>query len=655
MNNGEKEFYEGQNSEHQQMIRGIVAAPFYNFDVANLFFYQDLSEEDKRRLANIARNRLTSSLALEYAKLTTEEKEYLRNLSPEKREALNRYLASGSTGLATNNNEFYQALSSDEKRVVDKIRRDVAYARGALALGLFGEGGNGENGEISDGLTEEEKLSKIISEDIVFYNNLSSEDRKVVDRIIAIQLVESAYKSNPDLYVQDTRYYESLDKDEKEIIKRLARELNNSDVNSPQITDSQLNYYQNMAIEKRSKVNRLVVREAVKAKSVKDVKLSSSDNNFLEKLSKEEKSKVERIAKIRTASRRIMTNDLELEFENMEDNRVVAEVSTFKVGDFDNVSIGGKLYEIYTGNPAYGVEIPLLNDKGEIVKITSTNKDGSFKYLNLPAGQSYSILSQAEAPSITTPQKYFIKGLKIEGMNRENVVNTGYDNIYYDLAKFELRPEAKSVLDELAKITKEYSEVQIEINAYTDNTGSDEFNLELSAKRGRAAFDYLVSRGTDRTAIVINPRGKSNPIASNTNNFGRQFNRRVEFILTGSGLKVDIPYVTFITKPGATFSKVAKAHEMAEEELRRLNGQITGNLQAFKPIRIKEGVKIDTELLFERSATTDRVTYTVKRGDTVYSLSNRFGITQEVLMQTNNLDSPQDLRAGQVLTIYQGQ
>ncbi|MEM7550587.1 MAG: OmpA family protein [Bacteroidota bacterium] len=651
-----KNFFNEQEDRNQRLLKGIVAAPFFNFDVDNLLFYQDLSDEDKAILSRLTKNRLTSGLALDYAKLSTEEKEYLESLSDSEREVLNRFLASEPNNLNEEGSLFYEELASEEKRIVNKIRGNVNIARGELALGLFGGGENEASSNDEEGRTTSsanKSLEEIIEEDILFYNNLTKENKKVIDRVVAIRLVKSTYESNPDLFVEDTEYYKKLDKDEKEIVKRLGRELNNTDPDSPMITDGQLNYYQRMAPEKRAKVNRLAVREALKAQSISDVKLSAEDENYFKKLPKEDKEKVDRIVQIRKASNRLMGNDLQLEIETTEDSRVVAQVNTFKAGDYDNVIVSGKLYDLISGQAAYGVEIPLLDDKGEVVKITSTNRDGSFKYINLPSGMSYSILSQIEKPKVTTPQKYFIKDLIIEGIDRSEVMNIGYDNVYFDLSSSELRPEAKSVLDELIKITNKYDQIQIEINAYTDNIGSDEFNFALSAKRGRSVFEYLVEKGADRTTLVINPRGKSNPIASNNNDFGRQFNRRVEFNITGSGLKEDLEYVTYITKPGAGIKEIAEAHEMTESELRELNNILSGEPKAYKPIRIKADVKPNTDLLFKRNATTGRVTYTVKKGDTVYSLSNKFGISQEALMGTNGLKTPQDLMAGQVLTVYQ--
>ena len=68
-------------------------------------------------------------------------------------------------------------------------------------------------------------------------------------------------------------------------------------------------------------------------------------------------------------------------------------------------------------------------------------------------------------------------------------------NIYYDLAKWNIRPDAAKELDKLVNVLNEYPDLQIRLESHTDSRGSDEFNMELSQKRSKSAYDYLVSKG----------------------------------------------------------------------------------------------------------------------------------------------------------------
>jgi outer membrane protein OmpA-like peptidoglycan-associated protein len=496
------------------------------------------------------------------------------------------------------------------------------------------------------------ELEKLAKEDIAFYRDLSPEDRRKVDRIAAVSTTRAEYEANPDLYEYDMQYLKTLDKTERQIVKRLAADLMSSPDN-PKITEEEKNYYQHMSPEKRNKINRLVVVEALKAESAADVKLASESSGYYSKLQPEEKGRIDRITRMRRASNRIIGSDLEADLMAAGQSNIMAVVNTFKAGEYDNVSVSAKLYHIYTGQPAFGVEIPLLDTNGEVVKITTTNESGELRYANLPSGAEFRILVGQQNAEITEPPKYFIKDLKVEGIRSADLTIVNYDNIYFDINSDDLRPEATKILDELARLVREQPTVQIEINAYTDNTGSDEYNIALSQKRGNAAFEYLVAKGADRTSIVINPRGKSDPIASNQSAFGRQFNRRVEFGLTGKSVSMDLEYMTYITKPGATYAALAAALDWPESRLRQINGvNQNDELTAYQPVRISASADPDESLLFERNATNNQFFYTVKRGDTVFSLARLFGMPEELLMETNGLKGPSDLKAGQVLTIY---
>lgn len=70
-------------------------------------------------------------------------------------------------------------------------------------------------------------------------------------------------------------------------------------------------------------------------------------------------------------------------------------------------------------------------------------------------------------------------------------------NIYYDLAKWNIRPDAAAELDRLVSVLEEYPDLQIRLESHTDSRGADDFNMELSRKRSESAFQYLVSKGID--------------------------------------------------------------------------------------------------------------------------------------------------------------
>ncbi len=80
----------------------------------------------------------------------------------------------------------------------------------------------------------------------------------------------------------------------------------------------------------------------------------------------------------------------------------------------------------------------------------------------------------------------------------------------------------------------DHKERQVEIDGYTDNVGSDSFNLDLSQRRADAVKTLLIDRGIQPSRIVSEGFGQAFSVASNADSGGRQLNRRVEIVIGGA-------------------------------------------------------------------------------------------------------------------------
>lgn len=85
-----------------------------------------------------------------------------------------------------------------------------------------------------------------------------------------------------------------------------------------------------------------------------------------------------------------------------------------------------------------------------------------------------------------------------------------------------------SSLNEIAGVLVQYPESKILVNGYTDSTGGDAHNQALSERRANSVANYLAAQGVARNRIIATGYGKSNPIATNSTEAGKQANRRVE-------------------------------------------------------------------------------------------------------------------------------
>ena len=77
-------------------------------------------------------------------------------------------------------------------------------------------------------------------------------------------------------------------------------------------------------------------------------------------------------------------------------------------------------------------------------------------------------------------------------------------------------------------VLKKYDRTAINVNGYTDSTGSADYNEQLSQRRANSVGNYLIQSGVGANRISAVGFGESNPIASNSTPEGRAQNRRVE-------------------------------------------------------------------------------------------------------------------------------
>ena len=108
-------------------------------------------------------------------------------------------------------------------------------------------------------------------------------------------------------------------------------------------------------------------------------------------------------------------------------------------------------------------------------------------------------------------------------------------DVLFETGKADLKPGAQHNLDTLASFLKDNPHRDVLIEGYTDNRGSQSYNLELSQRRAEAVRDLLVHNGIGPERIIARGYGKSYPVAPNDNEAGRQQNRRVEIVILNPG------------------------------------------------------------------------------------------------------------------------
>lgn len=160
------------------------------------------------------------------------------------------------------------------------------------------------------------------------------------------------------------------------------------------------------------------------------------------------------------------------------------------------------------------------------VQVTVTSDNGDVVYLETDSAgmASMPVVSDREYVFVTE-NSAFLKGKGTVSTYREKsdrLYELAVDmqpiekpivipNIYFDVAKWDLRPEAKENLNELLVILKDNPNIAIELSAHTDMVGNDKANMVLSENRAQSVVDYLIEKGVYWDRLEAKGYGETQP------------------------------------------------------------------------------------------------------------------------------------------------
>jgi peptidoglycan-associated lipoprotein len=203
-------------------------------------------------------------------------------------------------------------------------------------------------------------------------------------------------------------------------------------------------------------------------------------------------------------------------------------------------------------------KVSLLDGNGELMQDYVTGTDGKFLF-RVYDNEDYELVGETSG-YLVKRQSYSTKGKGVDPTTLKDLVtNVTLDttlvlekislnkifvleNIYYELDKADIRPDAARELDKLVQILVDNPEIKIELSSHTDSIATVEYNMDLSQRRAESAVNYLIQRGISPDRLVAKGYGELRPIARNTNPdgtdnpAGRQRNRRTEFKILEIGV-----------------------------------------------------------------------------------------------------------------------
>ena len=125
-----------------------------------------------------------------------------------------------------------------------------------------------------------------------------------------------------------------------------------------------------------------------------------------------------------------------------------------------------------------------------------------------------------------------IPGAEVKRVD-DGIVVTFDENsgVTFAVNKAILTDEAKTLLNKLVNILREYPDTNVLIAGHTDSTGSDALNMALSEKRAKAVTAYFENAGLASSRFTTKWYGETQPAYDNSTPEGRAKNRRVNIAI----------------------------------------------------------------------------------------------------------------------------
>lgn len=203
--------------------------------------------------------------------------------------------------------------------------------------------------------------------------------------------------------------------------------------------------------------------------------------------------------------------------------------------DYKSIYLTGHVYDIETREPLGAtIELYKLGEEDPLSIFDSDSETGEyFSILNENTKIALYIersgyLFESQTFEITAESGNQIrKDIYLQPIREGNLVRL--NNIFFELNSASLTEESKTELLKIARFLAENPGVKIKIAGHTDDLGSDDYNLQLSERRARAVYDFLINQGINPDFLTYMGYGETKPLEENIDERSRSMNRRIEF------------------------------------------------------------------------------------------------------------------------------
>lgn len=215
-------------------------------------------------------------------------------------------------------------------------------------------------------------------------------------------------------------------------------------------------------------------------------------------------------------------------------------------------SIRGLVLTKGTEVPSTSIMVGLYDNEHRLIKTITADSKGNFVFDEVACHADYAI--RVEGKDFETKEEAI--RVEDEGIEKQiqinetiQVLKVGDDlskvfnikNIYFDLDRFEIRPDAAVELAKILDVLEAYPHMSLAIRSHTDCRNRATYNLILSENRAKATLEWLVSKGINASRLTAKGFGETQLINacacepindSNCTEAQHQANRRSEFLIT---------------------------------------------------------------------------------------------------------------------------
>ena len=177
-----------------------------------------------------------------------------------------------------------------------------------------------------------------------------------------------------------------------------------------------------------------------------------------------------------------------------------------------------------------------LIDLGSGIPVSKVQTDERGNYfVTLPVGKDYAFnvnrkgyLFYSDNFSLSKPaaDSTYEKNIPLQPIEANAIIVL--KNVFFDVNKYDLKPESQVELDKVVQLLEENPTLRIEISGHTDNQGKPADNLTLSNNRAKAVVKYLSNKGVNAQRLIAKGYGETRPVSDNNSETGRAGNRRTE-------------------------------------------------------------------------------------------------------------------------------